>query len=79
MLDADLLGRFASFLSPLAVDGDELALDALREVRPGGHFFGCAHTMARFSTAFHEPLMSDWRNFGIWTEAGSPDAACPTT
>ena len=26
--------------SPLVVDDDELALDAMREVGPGGHFFG---------------------------------------
>jgi trimethylamine--corrinoid protein Co-methyltransferase len=32
-------------------------LDALREVQPGGHFFGAAHTMARYQTAFYEPLV----------------------
>ncbi len=34
---------------------DELALDAMREVGPGGHFFGCAHTQARYRTAFFAP------------------------
>ena len=51
-----------------------LALDAIREVGPGGHFFGCAHTLARYRTAFYAPMISDWRNYETWREAGSPDA-----
>jgi trimethylamine--corrinoid protein Co-methyltransferase len=43
-------------------------------VGPGGHFFGTAHTLERYETAFYEPLLSDWRNFESWEEAGSPDA-----
>jgi trimethylamine--corrinoid protein Co-methyltransferase len=43
-------------------------------VEPGGHFFGTAHTLARFETAFHRPLLSDWSNFENWTEAGAKDA-----
>ena len=42
--------------------------------RPGGHFFGGEHTLARYRTAFYEPLVSDWANFGQWTEEGSRDA-----
>ena len=52
-----------------------LALDAIREVGPGGHFFGCEHTQARYRTAFYAPLVSDWRNYESWREAGAPDAA----
>ena len=39
-----------------------------------GHFFGAQHTLARYATAFYQPLISDWRNSGQWTEAGSPQA-----
>ena len=74
VLDADLLDMVAEFLKPLAVDDDELALDAMREVGPGGHFFGCAHTQARYRTAFFAPMISDWRNFETWREAGAPTA-----
>jgi trimethylamine--corrinoid protein Co-methyltransferase len=52
-----------------------LALDAIREVGPGGHFFGAAHTQERYRTAFYAPLISDWRNYESWREAGAPDAA----
>ena len=47
-------------------------LDAIREVGPGGHFFGAAHTLARYATAFYAPMVSDWRNFQQWDAAGRP-------
>ena len=43
-------------------------------VPPGGHFFGTAHTMTRFEHAFHQPIVSDWRNFETWRDAGQPTA-----
>ena len=46
VLDADLLGMVAALLDPIVVDDDTLALDAIREVGPGGHFFGVGHTQA---------------------------------
>jgi trimethylamine---corrinoid protein Co-methyltransferase len=74
ILDAELLGMVASFLDPVVVDEDSLAFDAIREVGPGGHFFGAAHTQSRYRTAFHKPILSDWRNFESWQEAGGPEA-----
>jgi len=73
-LDADLLAMVAEFLRPLPVEDKELALDAMREVGPGGHFFGAEHTQSRYRTAFFAPMISDWRNFESWREAGSPTA-----
>jgi trimethylamine--corrinoid protein Co-methyltransferase len=74
VLDAELLQMVAAFLDPIVVDEDSLALDAIRDVGPGGHFFGTAHTQERFRTAFHRPMISDWRNYESWQEAGSPEA-----
>ncbi len=53
---------------------NSLALDAVREVGPGGHYFGAAHTQARYRDAFYAPIISDWRNFENWQDAGSPTA-----
>ena len=75
VLDADLLGMVAAFLDPIVVDEDTLAVEAIREVGPGGHFFGVGHTQERFRTAFHRPMISDWRNYETWVEAGRPEAA----
>lgn len=74
VMDADTIQMLAEFLTPLVVDDDTLALEAMRDVGPGGHFFGTAHTQARFKTAFFSPMVSDWRNYESWQEAGSPDA-----
>jgi trimethylamine---corrinoid protein Co-methyltransferase len=52
----------------------DMALDAVAEVGPGGHFFGCAHTMERYRSAFYAPLVSDWRNYGSWAEDGAKTA-----
>ena len=46
----------------------------MKNVAPGGHFFASAHTMTRFETAFYRPLISDWRNYETWKEAGSRTA-----
>jgi trimethylamine--corrinoid protein Co-methyltransferase len=73
-LDADLLAMVSEFLRRLRVDEGELALEAMREVGPGGHFFGAEHTQSRYRTAFFPPMISDWRNYESWREAGSPTA-----
>ena len=74
VIDADLVGMVGAFLKPLATDADSLAVEVIAEVGPGGHFFGTAHTLARFRDAFFKPMVSDWRNFESWEEAGSPTA-----
>jgi trimethylamine--corrinoid protein Co-methyltransferase len=73
-LDVDLLQMVIEFLKPLDVSEDALGIDAMREVGPGGHFFGAAHTLARYSDAFYAPLISDWRNYQQWEAAGRPEA-----
>lgn len=72
MLDADMLQMMKRFMKPLKIDDDELAVDAIAEVGPGGHFFGSPHTLARYETAFYPPILSDWRNFETWQDADSP-------
>ncbi|MGY5801808.1 trimethylamine methyltransferase family protein [Rhizobium sp. LEGMi12c] len=72
ILDVDMLQMVAEFLTPLDVSADALALDAVRDVGPGGHYFGTAHTLARYETAFYSPILSDWRNNETWAEAGRP-------
>ncbi|MGI9412211.1 MAG: trimethylamine methyltransferase family protein, partial [Hyphomicrobiales bacterium] len=64
----------AQFLQPLEVDEASLGMEAMRDVGPGGHFFGTAHTQERYKDAFYAPIISDWRNFESWVEAGKPRA-----
>lgn len=74
ILDIDLLQMVSEFLQPMDFSEEELGLDAIRDVGPGGHFFGTQHTQERFKDAFYAPVLSDWRNFESWQEAGSPTA-----
>ena len=73
ILDAELLGMVEAFLDPVVVDDDTLGFEAIEGVGPGGHFFGAEHTQSRYKTAFHKPMLSDWRNYETWEEAGSPE------
>ena len=75
IVDAELLQMMAAWLVPPPVDVDSLAVPAIAEVGHGGHFFGTAHTLARYERAFYQPLVSDRANFDNWRERGSPSTA----
>jgi trimethylamine--corrinoid protein Co-methyltransferase len=74
ILDADLCAMVSRFLDPIDFTDGGLALEAIRDVGPGGHFFGTPHTLERYRDAFYQPLISDWRNYESWVEAGMPEA-----
>ncbi len=74
VIDAEMLQMMSAFLEPPSIDSASLALEAMREVGPGGHYFGAAHTLERYDNAFYQPLLSDWRNFESWSEDGARDA-----
>ena len=70
IIDIDMLQMMAEILQPLEVNEKTLALDAIKEAGHGGHFFATAHTMENYTTAFHEPMVSDWSNYETWSENG---------
>src|SRR5271163_1128441 len=74
ILDIEMLQMFAEVFQPVGAAPSDIALDAVAEVGAGGHFFGCAHTMERYRSAFYAPLVSDWRNAGQWAEDGAKTA-----
>jgi trimethylamine---corrinoid protein Co-methyltransferase len=74
VIDVEMIQHMIEFLRPIAVDEGELALDALKRVPTGGHFFGDPHTLERYQTAFYQPILSNWQNYESWQEAGSLDA-----
>jgi trimethylamine--corrinoid protein Co-methyltransferase len=75
VIDAEMLQMMAEYLRPIDVNDDELAVDAIAEVGPGGHHFGTSHTLERYETAFYMPLLANRQNFESWQEAGSLDIA----
>jgi trimethylamine---corrinoid protein Co-methyltransferase len=74
ILDIEMLQMFAEVFQPVGAAPSDLALEAVAEVGAGGHFFGCAHTMERYRSAFYAPLVSDWRNSGQWEADGAKTA-----
>ena len=74
IIDAEILQMLSEVLQPFEVSEAALGFDAIAEAGPGGHFFGTAHTLERYETAFYRPLVSDWRNFETWQADGARTA-----
>ncbi|WP_112309584.1 trimethylamine methyltransferase family protein [Pseudogemmobacter bohemicus] len=75
VMDADQLGALHGLAKGVSVDENAQALDAIREVGPGGHYLGCAHTQANFKTAFWRSDVLDYKPFETWEEEGARDTA----
>ena len=68
IMDCDVLQQIQRYMEPAtyATTPDDIAVEAIKEVGPDGHYFGCQHTQERYETAFYSPLISDWSNFEAW-------------
>ena len=74
VIDLEMVQTLMKTLEPVDFSEPELGIEAMRDVGPGGHFFGTQHTLERYETAFYEPVLSDWRNFETWEQDGAQDA-----
>ena len=70
VIDCEMLQQIIYAQRPITVDASTLAINAIAEVGPHGHFFGCDHTQQRYRDAFYKPLLSDWRNYETWLMMG---------
>jgi trimethylamine--corrinoid protein Co-methyltransferase len=75
IMDADQAAMMAVQLGGIDMSENGQALDAIREVGPGAHFLGCAHTQANFKTAFYRSAITDNNSFEQWASEGSKDMA----
>ncbi|MAS43025.1 MAG: trimethylamine methyltransferase [Rhodobacteraceae bacterium] len=75
VMDEDQLGVLHSMARGVDVSEEAQAMDAIREVGPGGHYLGCQHTQRNFKDAFWRSRTLDYRPFETWSEAGAPDTA----
>lgn len=71
--DMEVVNMIADLCRNYEGKTDDIGLDAIASIAPGGHFFGCDHTMARYRTEFYEHIVADLSNFGTWTENGAID------
>jgi len=74
VLDADQLGVLHKLAAGFSVDENAQAMDAIREVGPGGHYLGCEHTQANFKTSFWRSEVLDYKPFETWDEDGAKDS-----
>ena len=75
ILDAEMNQMMEAFLMPSLVNSDTLGVDAIAEVGPASHFFAAQQTLDRYETEHYNPMLSDWRNFESWRDAGSETAS----
>ncbi len=73
VMDADQLGTLHHLARGIEIDENAQAMDAIREVGPGGHYLGCAHTQANFKQAFWKSDLLDYKPFETWQDEGSRD------
>jgi trimethylamine--corrinoid protein Co-methyltransferase len=71
IMDCEQVQQLMAYMKPVLWNESEVAIDAIREVGHGGHYFGIQHTQDRYETAFYSPFLSDWSNFENWRDRGS--------
>lgn len=75
IIDADQCALWSRFCAGVDLSEQGQAMDAIREVGPGQHFLGAAHTLAHFEAAFSRSEVADNESFEKWEEDGRLDAA----
>src|SRR5467141_2433082 len=73
VMDTDQAGMMHTLLAGVDLSDNGQALDAIREVGPGKHFLGCAHTQANFQTAFYRSPLADNNSVEQWEAEGAKD------
>jgi trimethylamine---corrinoid protein Co-methyltransferase len=73
IMDTDQLTMFQKFAEGVDFSENGQAMDAIREVGPGAHYLGCAHTQANFENAFWRSSLADNNSFEQWRDDGEKD------
>lgn len=71
IMDIDQLGMMEVLAKGYDTSENGQAMDAIREVGPGSHYLGCAHTQANFETAFYRSTVADNNSYEQWEAEGA--------
>ncbi|PRD45100.1 trimethylamine methyltransferase [Phyllobacterium phragmitis] len=74
MMDIDQLGMQQRLAEGVDLSENGQAMDAIREVGPGSHYLGCAHTQANFQSAFYRSSIADNNSYEQWLAEGEKRA-----
>jgi trimethylamine---corrinoid protein Co-methyltransferase len=75
ILDADQCGMLLKGARGLDLSGNGQAMDTIREVGPGNHYLGAAHTLSNCEDAVYESFISESKAYEQWDAEGRSDAA----
>ena len=73
VMDVDQAGMMHTLLAGVDLSENGQAMSAIRDVGPGKHFLGCAHTQANFESAFYRSPIADNNSYEQWEADGSLD------
>jgi trimethylamine--corrinoid protein Co-methyltransferase len=71
IIDAEMLQIMSETLKPIEINSENLGVETIKSVGPGGHFFATDQTLDHYATEFYTPMISDWNNFENWEKNGS--------
>ena len=66
----EVVGQLRRIMDGITLTRESMALDAIREVGPGGHFLTCDHTLDNYRDNWM-PGITNRETFERWTEWGS--------
>ena len=66
----EILGYIRRITRGIEVNEETLAIDAIEEVGPGGHFLTHSHTLRNFRKELWQPDLSDRQSWSKWVEGG---------
>ncbi len=75
VMDSDQLGMMQVIAQGIDLSEAAQAMDTIKEVGPGSHHLGSAHTQFYFESAFYRSSISDNNSVEQWQAEGSLDAA----
>lgn len=70
----EMIGQMRYLLNGFSVDGESLAVGAVRRVGIGGNYLADEHTLEHYrEAAWYPPALIDHRNHSAWLDAGGAD------
>ena len=73
VMSNDIIGMTKRYLRGFQVGPEDLALEVIARVGPGGHFMQQRHTTQNFRTELWRPTIFSRQPFDAWRAGGSPD------
>lgn len=74
VLSDEIIAMMKQFMRGVRTEEDDLALDVIHEVGPGGHYLTSEHTL-KYYREYWDPQLIDRQIYPKWVEKGSTDLA----